>query len=151
MTDTRCGTWRRSVEVLVLNSQQRAESPASLSPRFPAGAPRDGEEGRHTVDHTRGIPGTGCRASCRRLPPSASDYRPVHLYNLKRRAMTDYRYVSGKKVLAFSGLGDNGSFFGAPQGDRGGRGEDRGISRPLSIRRIGPDAHGVVRSTWRCW
>jgi tetraacyldisaccharide 4'-kinase len=25
--------------------------------------------------------------------------------------MTDYRYVKGKKTLAFSGLGDNASFF----------------------------------------
>jgi len=38
-------------------------------------------------------------------------YRPLHLFNIKRRAMVGYRYVTGRKVLAFSGLGDNASFF----------------------------------------
>ena len=37
-------------------------------------------------------------------------YRPLHLCRLKDRAMVDYGLIRGKKVLAFSGLGDNSSF-----------------------------------------
>ncbi len=39
-------------------------------------------------------------------------YKPMYLYNLKHKGMVHYRRLRGKKVLAFSGLGDNGSFFG---------------------------------------
>jgi tetraacyldisaccharide 4'-kinase len=38
-------------------------------------------------------------------------YRPMHLYNMKHNLITHYNVLKGKKVLAFSGLGDNRSFF----------------------------------------
>ncbi len=38
-------------------------------------------------------------------------YKPLYLYNVKRNLMAHYNFVKGKKITAFSGLGDNRSFF----------------------------------------
>ncbi len=51
------------------------------------------------------------RALAAGIPVFHVRYRPLHLCRLKDRAMVDYRFIRGKKVLAFSGLGDNSSFF----------------------------------------
>ena len=45
------------------------------------------------------------------IPTFKMAYRPTHLYNMKHNLITHYNVLSGKKVLAFSGLGDNRSFF----------------------------------------
>ena len=38
-------------------------------------------------------------------------YKPAYLYNMKVHGMVHYRFLEGKRVAAFSGLGDNRSFF----------------------------------------
>lgn len=43
-------------------------------------------------------------------PTFRMKYRPVHLYNMKHNLITHYNILKGKKVCAFSGLGDNRSF-----------------------------------------
>lgn len=45
------------------------------------------------------------------IPTFHVRYRPLHLFNMRRKAMVNYRFIRGKKVVAFSGLGDNSSFF----------------------------------------
>lgn len=45
------------------------------------------------------------------IPTFKMAYRPMHLYNIKHNLITHYNVLNGKKVLAFSGLGDNKSFF----------------------------------------
>jgi tetraacyldisaccharide 4'-kinase len=100
----------KKVEVLVLNSQERPES----MHLFPLGFLREPLTMAKRADIvliSKGDPGDRMRGLAPGTPAFRVRYRPLHLYNLKRGAMTDYRYVSGKKVLAFSGLGDNGSFF----------------------------------------
>ncbi len=49
--------------------------------------------------------------SPRASPRFQARFKPVHLYNVKKNAMAHYRFLRNKKVLAFSGLGDNQSFF----------------------------------------
>jgi len=44
-------------------------------------------------------------------PVFSFKYRPVYLYNLKHNLTGHYNFLKGKDVLAFSGLGDNTSFF----------------------------------------
>jgi tetraacyldisaccharide 4'-kinase len=46
-----------------------------------------------------------------KIPTFRMEYKPVHLYNMKHNLITHYNVLRGKKVLAFSGLGDNRSFF----------------------------------------
>lgn len=38
-------------------------------------------------------------------------YRPLHLHNIRREAVVDFRAINGKKVVGFAGLGDNNAFF----------------------------------------
>jgi len=45
------------------------------------------------------------------IPTFHMAYRPMHLYNMKHNLIIHYNVLKGKKVLAFSGLGDNNSFF----------------------------------------
>jgi tetraacyldisaccharide-1-P 4'-kinase len=52
-----------------------------------------------TIYFTRGIPRFQVR------------HHPVHLYNVKQNVIVHYNYVKNKKTAAFSGLGDNESFF----------------------------------------
>ena len=52
-----------------------------------------------TIYFTRGIPRFQVR------------HHPVHLYNVKQNVIAHYNYVKNKRIAAFSGLGDNESFF----------------------------------------
>ncbi len=45
------------------------------------------------------------------IPVFRFEYKPVYLCNLKRSLTGHYSFLRGKNVLAFSGLGDNKSFF----------------------------------------
>ena len=45
------------------------------------------------------------------IPTFHMAYRPMHLYNMKHNLIIHYNVLKGKEVLAFSGLGDNNSFF----------------------------------------
>ncbi|OPY74661.1 MAG: Tetraacyldisaccharide 4'-kinase [Syntrophorhabdus sp. PtaU1.Bin058] len=54
-------------------------------------------------DHTRHYAG--------RIPAFHVTYKPVYLCNMKDNLMTHYNFLMGKRILAFSGLGDNRSFF----------------------------------------
>ena len=100
----------KKVEVLVLNGRQGA---ASLR-LFPLGAlrePLDAAKRADIVLMNKGDPGDPLRRLVQDIPAFRVRYRPLHLFNLKRGATTDFRYVKGRRVLAFSGLGDNASFF----------------------------------------
>jgi tetraacyldisaccharide 4'-kinase len=46
------------------------------------------------------------------IPMFRIGYKPAYLYNLKRDLIGHFSFLRGKRVLAFSGLGDNESFFG---------------------------------------
>lgn len=100
----------KDVEVLVLSGQAGEDS----MHLFPLGFLRDPLEMVKKADVLLVNKGelTGrVKEAAAGIPAFQVRYRPLYLYSLKRRAMTDYRYVRGKKTLAFSGLGDNGSFF----------------------------------------
>jgi len=47
----------------------------------------------------------------RNKPAFRVKFRPLHLFHMKENLIGHYRYLEGKRVLAFSGLGDNESFF----------------------------------------
>lgn len=51
------------------------------------------------------------KAVLRKLPIYTSRYKVLNLCNIKTGAYKDYRSLSGKEVVAFSGLADNDSFF----------------------------------------
>lgn len=45
------------------------------------------------------------------VPKYRFGYKPAYIYNLKHNMIGHYNILKGKKVFAFSGLGDNESFF----------------------------------------
>lgn len=101
---------RKNVEVLVLNAAAAEESNCL----FPLGFLREPREHIGRADLllvNKGELKGRIKEEASAIPAFHVRYRPLHLYSLKRCAMTDYRYVKGKKVLAFAGLGDNQSFF----------------------------------------
>jgi tetraacyldisaccharide 4'-kinase len=102
---------RKSVEVLVLNAKAGKDS-TCLFPlgflREPPGAVRRAD----VVLINKGELAGSLKEKAAGIPAFHVRYRPLYLYSLKRQAMTDYRYLEGRKTLAFSGLGDNESFFG---------------------------------------
>jgi len=100
----------KKVEVLVLNGRQGLKS-MHLFPLGILREPMDAVKRADIVLINKGDPPDRLRRLVADAPAFRVRYRPLHLYNLKRGAMTDFRYVSGRKVLAFSGLGDNDSFF----------------------------------------
>jgi tetraacyldisaccharide 4'-kinase len=101
---------RKDVEILILDG--RACGPALHV--FPLGFLREPLEMVKKADIllvSRGEPDGRVRALTKGMPVFHVRYRPLHLCRLKDRAMVDYHHIRGKKVLAFSGLGDNSSFF----------------------------------------
>ena len=101
---------RKDVEVLVLNGQA-GETSMRL---FPLGFLREPLEAIRRADVllvSKGELTGSVRGAAVGIPAFRVRYRPLYLYSLRREAMTDYRYVRGKRTLAFSGLGDNRSFF----------------------------------------
>jgi tetraacyldisaccharide 4'-kinase len=101
---------KKDVEILVVNGQE----PGSAMHLFPLGFLREPLEMLRKADIllvNKGELSTDIRELAAGIPAFHVRYRPLHLFNVKRRATVDYRYVAGKKTVAFSGLGDNMSFF----------------------------------------
>jgi tetraacyldisaccharide 4'-kinase len=101
---------RKDVELLVVNGQ---DGPAALH-LFPLGFLREPLEMTQKADIilvNKGELTEPFVSLVASIPVFRVRYRPLHLFNIRRRAMVDYRYLRGERVLAFSGLGDNRSFF----------------------------------------
>jgi len=100
----------KDVELLIMDGQ--AAGPALHV--FPLGFLREPLEMVKKADIilvNRGELDSRAKALALGIPVFHVRYRPLHLCRLKDRAMVDYGFIRGKKVLAFSGLGDNSSFF----------------------------------------
>lgn len=101
---------RKNVELLILNGQE----PRTALHLFPLGLLREPLEMMKKADIlliNKGEPDSRTRALAAGMPCFRVRNRPLYLCRLKDGATTDHRSVRGKKVLAFSGLGDNSSFF----------------------------------------
>jgi tetraacyldisaccharide 4'-kinase len=101
---------RKDVEILVINGQ---DGPAAMH-LFPLGFLREPLEMTKKADIilvNKGELAGPLIPLVAGKPVFRVRYRPLHLFNIRRRAMVDYRYLKGERVLAFSGLGDNRSFF----------------------------------------
>lgn len=102
---------RKDIEILVLNGSQKGRT----GELFPLGSLREPVErirDAHIVlvnkgqvgEWVKGLVGDGVTAYQMR-------YKPCHLHNVNENTIGSYRFLRGKRVLAFSGLGDNESFF----------------------------------------
>ena len=100
---------RKDVEICLLNGKDNGE--AGL---FPAGPYREEKErirDAHIILINKGEPDRVLKGYIEGMPSFRVRYRPMYLYNIKEDLIVHYRYLKGKRVVAFSGLGDNKSFF----------------------------------------
>lgn len=100
----------KDVEVIILSGRE----PRSALHLFPLGFLREPLEMAKKADIilvNKGELDSRTKALVSGMPTFHIRYRPLYLCRVKDRAMADYRSLRGKKVLAFSGLGDNSSFF----------------------------------------
>jgi tetraacyldisaccharide 4'-kinase len=101
---------RKDVEIIVLDGS----APGAALHLFPLGFLREPLEMAKKADIilvSKGEPDSRMGGWAAGVPVFRVRYRPLHLCRLSDRATVDYRSMRGKRVLAFSGLGDNRSFF----------------------------------------
>ena len=102
---------RKDVQMIVLDGS----APAASLHLFPLGFLREPLEMAEKADIilvNKGEPDGRVKGLIADLPVFHVRYRPQHLCRLKRPRDGRLQVCAGKKVLAFSGLGDNSSFFG---------------------------------------
>ncbi len=107
----------KDVEIVVMNGSLAPESLAL----FPLGSLREPVERVRNADVVlvnKGKPSDGLGPSngldpvMEGIPSFPIRHRPLHLVHMKGQRIGHYRYLKGKRIIAFSGLGDNESFFG---------------------------------------
>lgn len=100
---------RKDVEILILH-----ESNGHSYELFPKGPLREGPERLKDADivlcRKKELPEV-VRELVVGKPVFTLSYTPLYLFNLKMMSYADWRMLRGKRVLAFSGLGDNEGFF----------------------------------------
>jgi tetraacyldisaccharide 4'-kinase len=101
---------RKNVEIVVVKGGERNKS-TDLFPLGPCREPMGRLRDADAVLLNNGSIGPEIADLLEGIPTFKMSYRPVHLYNMKHNLITHYNTLNGKKVLAFSGLGDNMSFF----------------------------------------
>lgn len=101
---------KKDMDLLVLNGKEGAAA-GSI---FPLGPYREPEERIREADAiliNKGELDYMMRHFVDTMPTFRITYKPAYLYNMRDRLFAHYNLLVGKQILAFSGLGDNQSFF----------------------------------------
>ncbi|MBA4418189.1 MAG: tetraacyldisaccharide 4'-kinase [Syntrophus sp. (in: bacteria)] len=98
----------KNIEILVLNGSKASHGLFPLGPyREPLERIRDAD----IILVNKGDLDADMKGYAGKIPQYKMRYKPAYLYSMKFKGMAHYKLLKGKKVLAFSGLGDNRSFF----------------------------------------
>lgn len=100
---------RKDLEILVLNAST-AQNP-DLFPLGPLREPLSAVERADIVLVNKGEPDDLIQGLTAGIPLFRVNYRPLHLFCVRHDAVVHHGFLRGKRVLAFSGLGDNRPFF----------------------------------------
>jgi len=100
----------KDVELLILNGSESLEK-HELFPLGPYREPLVRIRDSHVILVNKGTLDKSALYFTRAIPKFHIRYKPLHLYNMKRNLIAHYLFLKGKCVVAFSGLGDNRSFF----------------------------------------
>ena len=101
---------RKDVEVVVVKGGE-TDMAHNLFPYGPYREPVSRLRDADAILINNGCLGSEMAGLIEGIPTFRMEYRPLHLYNMKHNLITHYKVLNEKKVLAFSGLGDNRSFF----------------------------------------
>jgi tetraacyldisaccharide 4'-kinase len=101
---------KKDMEILILNGRESGNNYGL----FPLGPYREGVERIKDADIilvNKGTMNGETRQYSEDIPVFQVQYKPVYLYNISKNLIAHYNFLQNKNVLAFSGLGDNRSFF----------------------------------------
>jgi len=101
---------RKNVEIVVVKGGKNNRS-IDLLPLGPCREPISRLKDADAILINNGSIGPEITGLTEGIPTFQMEYRPMHLYNIPHNLIIHYNILKGKKVLAFSGLGDNSSFF----------------------------------------
>jgi tetraacyldisaccharide 4'-kinase len=100
---------RKDMEIVVLSG-----SDGKTDDLFPLGPYREPPAGIKRADvilANKGMLSSETILHAEEIPVYEIRYKPAYLYNIKKDLIAHYNYIKDRRVLAFSGLGDNESFF----------------------------------------
>jgi tetraacyldisaccharide 4'-kinase len=100
----------KDLEILVLSGSD-GKAGHDLFPLGPYREPLERVKKADIILVNKGDLDREMKAITEEIPRYRIQYKPNYLYNMKLDGMAHYRFLRGKRVAAFSGLGDNRSFF----------------------------------------
>ncbi len=101
---------KKDADILILNGKESL----ARQELFPLGPYRDPISRVRACDAilvSKAEPDSATLYFTRGIPRFQVRHHPVHLYNMTQNVIAHYNYLKNKKIAAFSGLGDNESFF----------------------------------------
>ncbi|MCX5808768.1 MAG: tetraacyldisaccharide 4'-kinase [Proteobacteria bacterium] len=101
---------KKDVEILVV-SGGKGKTNRNIFPLGPYREPSERIKDADMILVSKGELNGNLKHYTEGIPIFSFQYRPVYLYNLKHSLTGHYNFLKGKDILAFSGLGDNASFF----------------------------------------
>lgn len=100
----------KDLELLVLNAQEPLEN-HELFPLGPYREPLLRVRDAHAILVNKGDLDKSALYFTQEIPKFRVHYKPLYLYDIKKKRIGHYRFLNGKRVTAFAGLGDNRSFY----------------------------------------
>lgn len=101
---------KKDVDILILNGKESLGR-HELFPLGPYREPVGRVRSSDTILINKAEPDSVTLYFTRGIPKFRVSYRPAHLYNVKKDLIAHYNFLKNRRTLAFSGLGDNQSFF----------------------------------------
>lgn len=101
---------KKDADILILNGRESL-SKQELFPLGPYREPVSRVRASDAILVSKSEPDSATIYFTRGIPRFQVRHRPVHIYNVKNNLIAHYNFLKNKRVLAFSGLGDNQSFF----------------------------------------
>lgn len=102
---------RKDMEILLLNGTSNSHPNYRLFPSGPCREPLDRIHEADVILINKGELDRTVKSFAAGIPAFRMKYKPAYLYNVKRDMIAHYNFLKGKRIVAFSGLGDNQSFF----------------------------------------
>ncbi|HEX2964734.1 MAG TPA: tetraacyldisaccharide 4'-kinase, partial [Syntrophorhabdaceae bacterium] len=100
----------KDLELLVLNAQEPLEN-HELFPLGPYREPLLRVRDAHAIFVNKGDLDKNALYFTREIPKFRVRYKPLYLYDIRKKLIGHYRFMNEKRVTAFAGLGDNRSFY----------------------------------------
>jgi len=101
---------KKDLDILILNGRQSGEN-YELFPLGPYREPLKRIKDADVILVNKGNLNGEIKQYNKGIPVFRAQYKPLHIYNIKMNLVAHYNFLKGRNVLAFSGLGDNKSFF----------------------------------------